>query len=97
MPHFYCMHYGAVVPDPHAGLWWSGPAPLCAAQMLLLPGLCEYTYTLLTGPGGLAVVVILLFVCFLFYLKRGHTSSWLWIQDCLCADRFYLRFNVRRP
>lgn len=58
--------------------------------MLLSPGLCEHTRTLLTGHGGLAVVNVFSLCCFLFYLKCGHTSGWLWLQDCLCADRFYL-------
>ncbi len=32
---------------------------------------------------------------FLFYLKCGHTSGWLLLLDCLCADRFYLTSGHR--
>ncbi len=95
MPHFYFMHCSAGVLDSHAGLWEFSPAHLCSAQMLLLPGLCEHTRTLLTGHGGLAVVDVFFFVLFLFYLKCGHTSGWLWLLDCLCADRFYLTSGHR--
>lgn len=75
---------------------FGGPVqPLCAALRCYCRPVCVNTHThaLLTGPGGLAVVVFS-FV-YLFYLKRGHTSSWLWIRDCLCADRFYLTSEHR--
>lgn len=73
MPHFYCMHCSAVVLDSHAGLWEFSPAHLCSAQMLLLPGLCEHTRTLLMGHGGLAVVNVFSLCCFFCFTSNVGT------------------------